>query len=161
MRIVLAGRPRPDGSAQGALLAERLHVPHLVAEDLQRAEDSGVTRVESSAARDVRAGASRDRITDVVHHAIAGCSDGFVLEGYPYTPDQARAMRRLLASRGAAVDAVVVVREPYAEHAEHHEATLAVFRGAIIEIDGAGTPDAVQERILNGLREVLLTAQYA
>lgn len=75
---------------------------------------------------------------------------GFVLAGLPGSLAEAEQLDRLLDARAASVDAVVSFGAPD-ELVEH-------YRGRIVEIDTVGTDDSVVDRIVAGLREVLIAA---
>jgi adenylate kinase len=108
---------------------------------------------------------------------------GFLLDGYPRTPDQVRFLDELLASRGHSLDAVLrlkadqdeivrrltkrAVEQGRADDSEdairHRQEVyrretapvLEMFRdkGLLIEVDGLGTVDEVTERIWNAFAD--------
>ena len=107
------------------------------------------------------------------------CSDGFVLDGFPRTVAQAKALDRHLAERGAALDAACYLEVPEEELRRRLAARgrgddsdqvvrrrLAVFRtnaqpllryyrglGRLVVVDAGGPVEAVTRAILAALSE--------
>ena len=119
-------------------------------------------------------------VTDRLNEADA--AGGFLLDGYPRTPDQVRYLDELLGSHGHALDAVLRLvadqdeivrrlrkraleqgRADDSEEAIRHR--QEVYRreteplrrdvprpGLLVEVDGLGALDEVTERIWHGVR---------
>lgn len=77
-------------------------------------------------------------------------TSGFVLERFPCTDADARALDRILDARAAGLDAVV--------NMGGDDALLAYYRGRIVEADVRGSAEDVVDGILGGLREALIAA---
>ncbi len=113
MRLVLLGPPGAGKGTQAQLLAERKGTAHLSTGDMLRAAAAAGTPVGKRAKAIMDRG---DLVSDeVMIEIIAGridepdCAGGFILDGFPRTVDQAKALDRLLAERGLSLDAVVEI----------------------------------------------------
>jgi adenylate kinase len=116
MVIVLLGPPGAGKGTQAPILADRLGVPILASGDLLRA----VAREGSELGREVdgimRAGALVPDATTVQifleRLAAPDAHGGAILDGFPRTAAQARALDVALAERGSRVDAAVLIDVP-------------------------------------------------
>jgi len=117
--VVLFGPPGCGKGTQAARLKESLGVPHISTGDMfrdhkARKTDLG-TRVQEVLDRGELV---PDEITNAMVEERLGREDvaeGALLDGYPRNPDQARELDRVLAARGRAVDAVIVMEVPAEE----------------------------------------------
>jgi adenylate kinase len=110
VRVAVLGRPGSGKGTQSARLARVLGVAHVSTGELLRTEIEHGTAVGRRAQEYVESGQLVP--DDVVLDSLADClhqedvqRDGFVLDGYPRTIDQAAALESLLAP--AELDAVV------------------------------------------------------
>ena len=116
MRIVLLGPPGAGKGTQAVRLAENLGVPHISTGDLFRHNITNGTPLGVRAKHYLDAGElvptslTNDLVDDRLNDAdVAG---GFILDGYPRTSDQAKALHDMLERRGLKLDAVVEFRVP-------------------------------------------------
>lgn len=122
MRIVLLGPPGAGKGTQAVKLAEKLGVPQISTGDLFRHNISSGTDLGVEAKKYLDAGelvpASLtnalvdDRLDD------ADAAEGFILDGFPRSVEQAEALGQMLAKRGVKLDAVVEFRVPEDELVE-------------------------------------------
>jgi adenylate kinase len=113
-RIVVAGAPGSGKGTQCPALAEALGVPHISTGDLLRDE----VRRESALGMEVAATMARGGLLpDALVLALVGnrltqddADDGFVLDGFPRTSEQARALCNLLGPDG--LDLVIELLVP-------------------------------------------------
>jgi adenylate kinase len=127
VRVAVLGRPGSGKGTQSARLARVLGVPHISTGELLRAEIERGSPVGRRAQEYVEAGqlvpddvvqdSLADRLEDDDVHR-----DGFVLDGFPRTIDQAVALESLLAPEE--LDAVVELMVPEKEAAERLGARL-------------------------------------
>ncbi len=121
-RIVLLGPPGVGKGTQAALLGETLGACHLSTGDIFRAARAG--NCETSPV--MRAALDYMRRGDLVPDNIVlelvnercrclTCAGGFVLDGFPRTVAQAKALDLLLKERDLALDAVIVYELPATE----------------------------------------------
>ncbi len=115
MRLVLLG---PPGSGKGTLagpLAQHLAAPHIATGDLFRAEIEAETELGLLANEYIAHGnLVPDEVTNELARKRLGEPDavGFVLDGYPRTLDQARALDVALVELNRPLDGAVLIDVP-------------------------------------------------
>ncbi|MEX3504234.1 adenylate kinase [Corynebacterium sp. LK2510] len=179
MRLVLLGPPGAGKGTQATILAEKLGVPHISTGDLFRANIGEGTPLGVEAKGYIDAGKLVP--TDVTARMVEArlnevdAENGFLLDGFPRTVEQADILAELLARKGVALDGVlnfnvdedVVVERMLARgRADDNEETirtrLGVYRDetapliahygdAIITIDAEGDVDEVNARAMERL----------
>jgi len=116
MHIILMGPPGASKGTQAARLAEQEAIPHISTGDIFRANMQQGTPLGKLAKEYVDAGKYvPDDVTNaMVKERLAqpDCVKGFILDGYPRTPDQARALEGMLADLGLTLDAVINIAVP-------------------------------------------------
>ncbi len=122
MRIVLLGPPGAGKGTQAVQLAEKLGVPQISTGDLFRSNISAGTELGVEAKRYLDAG---DLVPATLTNALvddrldqADVAAGFILDGFPRSVEQAKALDEMLARRGVKLDAVVEFRVPEDELVE-------------------------------------------
>jgi adenylate kinase len=113
-RLVMLGPPGAGKGTQAQLVAARLGVPAVSTGDLFRAaaaDDSDLGRAARSAM------AAGRLVPDLVTNALVtrrlkaeDAADGFLLDGFPRTLDQAAQLDRMLAARAERLNAVLLLR---------------------------------------------------
>jgi len=112
MDLVLLGAPGAGKGTQGALLAEKLHVPKIATGDMLRDAVRQGTELGLKARQVMDAGqlVSDDIVLGLVRERLSGdAHDGAIFDGYPRNVAQARALEGLLAEDGRRIDAVVYI----------------------------------------------------
>lgn len=113
MRIVLMGPPGAGKGTQAKRLAERFGMAHLSSGDIFRAEKAGGSPLGREMARymDVGQLVPDEIVVEVMAKAVTGSSaaGGLLLDGFPRTVPQARALDEQLARAGKPLDAVAVI----------------------------------------------------
>lgn len=116
-RLLLIGPPGAGKGTQAQRLSEALGVPAISTGDIFREHKRNETELGLKAKAYMDAGdnvpdsLTNDLVADRLSQPDAAA--GFLLDGYPRTIDQVRALDELLAARGATLDAVVeLVAEP-------------------------------------------------
>ncbi|MDA8066859.1 MAG: adenylate kinase [Thermaerobacter sp.] len=113
MRVLFLGAPGAGKGTQAALLARRLGVPHLSTGDLFRQ----AVREGTPLGREAQAYMDRGElvpdavVVGMVRERLQG-ETGFVLDGFPRTLPQARALEEELAVLAAPLDAAVLLEVP-------------------------------------------------
>jgi adenylate kinase len=109
----------PAGAGKGTqakLLQERLGVPQVSTGDMLRdAERRGTALGKQTQALMLAGKLVPDAVViGVVEERLAqaDCADGFILDGFPRTVEQARALDELLQRRGESLDTVISITVP-------------------------------------------------
>jgi len=110
--IVLMGAPGAGKGTQARLLQERLHLPQISTGDIFRA----LKNAETPLAREVRDIMDRGQLVPdeltirVVKERTAqdDCRDGYILDGFPRTPAQARSLEQLALEQDNTIIAVLI-----------------------------------------------------
>src|SRR4030042_463887 len=113
MNIVMLGPPGAGKGTQAALLAERLGIPHVATGDLFRGALKEETELGLTAKaymergellpEEVTIGMVRERLQE------PDCDGGLILDGFPRTVEQAKALEGLLAEQDRMIDAVLFI----------------------------------------------------
>ena len=180
-RLLIVGPPGAGKGTQAARLTERYGIPAIATGDIFRENIRNQTPLGVEVKAIVDAG---DYVPDTLTNALVtsrleqeDALDGFLLDGYPRTVDQISYLDELLAGRGQALDAVILLvadkeevvarlrkraleqgRTDDTEDAIRHRQDvfaretaplIPVFRdrGLLVEVDGLGEIDDVAERI--------------
>ena len=114
MRLILLGPPGAGKGTQAKRLVSSMGIPQLSTGDMLRAAVANGTETGKRAKAVMDAG---KLVSDEIVNAIVAerleesdTADGFILDGYPRTLEQADAVERMLAERGSPLDAVVELR---------------------------------------------------
>ena len=114
MRLVLLGPPGAGKGTQATLLSEKLGVPHISTGDLFRANISQGTELGVEAKSYIDAGnlVPAEVTNRMVEARIAepDATEGFLLDGYPRSVEQADALGRMLEAAGTPLDGVLEFR---------------------------------------------------
>lgn len=119
MRIVFLGAPGAGKGTQARLLAEKHHIPQVSTGDILRAavREGTPLGLEAKGYLDrgelvpdaLMIGVIRDRI------GCDDCAKGYILDGFPRTLEQARALDEMLASIQAPLDVAIDFQVPTEE----------------------------------------------
>lgn len=119
MNLLLIGPPGSGKGTQGERLAQRLGLEHIAAGDLLRAEVDAQTPLGRRVSEFMHRG---DLVPDEVILSMlmpkvlaAADANGYLLDGFPRSVDQAVEARSLAEQAGAAPDAVIYLDAPRAE----------------------------------------------
>ena len=179
MRVVLLGPPGAGKGTQAVKLAEKLGVPQISTGDLFRCNIEKGTELGLEAKRYLDAG---DLVPSELTNALVDkrldepdAADGFILDGYPRSVDQAEALTRMLKARGTSLDAVLELRVCEEElfkrlkdrgraddteevihnrmnvYRDETAPLLEYYDGTVKAVDAVGTLDEVFARALRAL----------
>lgn len=115
MRLVLLGPPGVGKGTQAPVLSRALSVRTLATGELFRSQIRSGSVLGTQVERIVASGGLvPDSIVDsIVEQALDDLGEsGFLLDGYPRTPEQVRFLQRTLADRGRRLDAAILFRAP-------------------------------------------------
>ena len=114
MRLVLLGPPGAGKGTQAELLAEKLQIPHLSTGELFRQNIDNGTKLGLEAKRYLDAGdlVPSELTNELVDDRLSNSDvdGGFILDGYPRSVQQAKALHDMLERRGTQLDAVLEFR---------------------------------------------------
>lgn len=185
MRLLIMGPPGAGKGTQAAVIAERFAVPAISTGDIFRTNVAQQTALGVAAQTYMDAG---EYVPDEITNAMVAdriaerdCADGFLLDGYPRTPQQVAELDSLLELSGVGLDAVVLLEaDPHelvsrllarSEEQGRADDTESVIRrrlevyaaetgpladeyaerDLLARVDGLGPVDEVTERILTAL----------
>lgn len=119
MRVVMIGPPGAGKGTQAKLLQARFAVPQISTGDILREAQRQGSTLGLAAQRYMDQGqlVPDEVVIGIVEERLrAGdCAGGFILDGFPRTVPQARALEALLERKGASLDAVISMDVPHDE----------------------------------------------
>jgi adenylate kinase len=191
-RLLLIGPPGAGKGTQAEVLASTFGIPAISTGDIFRANVKNQTELGLKVKAIMDAG---EYVPDEITNAIVAnrlaepdAAAGFLLDGYPRTPDQVVELDKVLAADGKALDVVVqivadtdevvarllkraqeqgraddteeVIRHRMAVYAEQTAPLIDVYeaRDLVVTVDGLGQVAEVTERILSALAARGITA---
>ncbi|HSO48062.1 MAG TPA: adenylate kinase, partial [Rhizobiaceae bacterium] len=111
MRLILLGPPGAGKGTQAKLLVDHYSIPQLSTGDMLREAVAAETQVGLKAKAVMASGklVSDDIVNAIVSERLDrdDCSNGFILDGYPRTLEQADALSDMLIEKGMSLDRVV------------------------------------------------------
>ena len=142
MRLVLLGAPGAGKGTQAQKLAEKLGIPQISTGELFRSNIENGTKLGLEAKRYLDAGdlVPSDLTNQLVDDRLdePDAANGFILDGYPRSVEQAKALHEMLERRGTDIDAVVEFRVPQDE--------------LLQRLKGRGRADDTEDVILNRMK---------
>ena len=179
MKIVLLGPPGAGKGTQAEKLSEKLGIPQISTGELFRRNIGDGTKLGLEAKRYLDAGdlvpseLTNQLVDDRLNHPDA--AKGFILDGYPRSVEQAKALHEMLDRRGLRIDAVVefrvsedvlferlkgrgraddtddVIRNRMNVYRDETAPLLEYYHGELKTVDAVGTVDEVFARALQAL----------
>jgi len=111
MRLILLGPPGAGKGTQAKILVESYGIPQLSTGDILRSAIAAKTPMGLAAKEVMDRGdlVSDDIVNGIVSERLdqADCANGFVLDGFPRTIPQAKALDGMLTEKGMTIDAVI------------------------------------------------------
>ena len=142
MRVVLLGPPGAGKGTQAQKIAEKLGIPQISTGELFRNNIENGTKLGLEAKRYLDAGdlVPSDLTNQLVDDRLDNpdTAKGFILDGYPRSLEQAKALHEMLDRRGTDIDAVLEFR---------------VSQDQLLQrLKGRGRADDTDEVILNRMK---------
>ncbi|HRN28299.1 MAG TPA: adenylate kinase [Terrimesophilobacter sp.] len=194
-RLLIVGPPGAGKGTQAARLSERFGIPTISTGDIFRFNIKNETELGVRVKAIVDSG---DYVPDELTNALVAdrlteddALVGFLLDGYPRTPDQVEFLDAFLAEREQKLDAVIrlvadtdeiverlrrravqqgrtddtedAIRHRQEVYRRETEPIIAAFgeRGILVEVDGLGAVDEITERIMAALVSAGVSANDA
>ena len=179
MRVVLLGPPGAGKGTQAEKLAEKLEIPQISTGELFRRNIGNGTKLGLEAKRYLDAGdlVPSDLTNQLVDDRLndPDTVNGFILDGYPRSLEQAKALHEMLERRGTDIDSVVEFRVSQDEllqrlkargraddtddvilnrmkvYREETAPLLEYYRDELKTVEAVGTVDEVFARALQAL----------
>jgi adenylate kinase len=179
MRVVLLGPPGAGKGTQAQKLSDKLAIPQISTGDLFRKNIGEGTPLGLEAKRYLDAG---DLVPSSLTNALvedrisqSDAPDGFILDGYPHSVEQAIALHDMLQARNTRLDAVVefqvsekellsrlkdrgraddteeVIHNRMKVYRDETEPLLEYYRDDLTTVDAVGALDEVFARALRAL----------
>ncbi|MBI3585907.1 MAG: adenylate kinase [Ignavibacteriales bacterium] len=121
MRIILFGPPGSGKGTQAKLLCDEFNIPHISTGDLLRAAVGNKTPLGIKAKQYMNTGnlVPDEIMIGLIHEVLESerAKNGFILDGFPRTVNQAKALDEMFASLKIQLDCVISLR------VEHDEIT--------------------------------------
>ncbi len=116
MRLILVGPPGSGKGTQAALLRQHYAIVHLSTGDMLRCAVTRGTKLGKIVDSMMKSGSlvPDEHVIALVKERLqeASCDGGFLLDGFPRTLAQAKALQHFLDSRGVALDCVIKLDVP-------------------------------------------------
>jgi adenylate kinase len=188
MRLILFGPPGAGKGTQATAISERFSLVHIATGDIFRDNVKTKTDLGQRAQQFMDRGelVPDEIVIAMIEDRISqdDTSDGFLLDGFPRTVPQAKALDDILATAGHAIDGVIrlqvsddelasrllgraqeqgrsddtqeVIENRLAVYRDETEPLVAFYRerGVLHEVDGEGDIAEVRERVLDAVRAV-------
>lgn len=116
MRIILLGPPGAGKGTQAKSISNKFSIPHVSTGDIFRKNISEKTPLGIEAKKHIDKGhLVPDGLTvDIIVDRLDNedCSNGFLLDGYPRTVNQAEVLETLLKEKGHSLDTALLIKVP-------------------------------------------------
>ncbi|MHA1583245.1 MAG: adenylate kinase [Candidatus Baldrarchaeia archaeon] len=116
MRIILLGPPGSGKGTQAKLLSKKYSIPHIAMGDILREEVARKTPLGKKVNVYMSKGelVPDEIVIEVLKKRLqeADCVDGFILDGFPRTLNQAKALDNMLNELNLKIDAVIYIDVP-------------------------------------------------
>jgi len=151
MRLILLGPPGAGKGTQAARLVEKYGIPQLSTGDMLRAAVKAGTPVgmQAKAVMDAGGLVSDEIVVGIISDRIeeADARNGFILDGFPRTVAQAKALDELLSRKHMELDAIVELKvdENALMSRIENRARETVAAGGTVRADD--NPDAFKVRL--------------
>ncbi|THV25460.1 adenylate kinase [Peteryoungia ipomoeae] len=164
MRIIFLGPPGAGKGTQAKRLTDKYGIPQLSTGDMLRAAVAAQTDIGKRAKAVMDAGGlvSDDIVNQIVAERVqeADCAKGFILDGYPRTVPQAKALAENMKAGGLELDAVIELKvdeEALIRRIEQRVADTIAAGGTVRSDDN---PEAFRKRLTEYREKTAPLSEY-
>ena len=164
MRLILLGPPGAGKGTQAQRIVEKYGIPQLSTGDMLRAAVKAGTEVgiRAKAVMDAGGLVSDDIVNQIVAERVldADCAKGFILDGYPRTVPQAKALTENLRNKNLALDAVIELKvdeDKLLQRIEKRVADTVAAGGAVRADDN---PESFRKRLVEYREKTAPLSEY-
>jgi adenylate kinase len=164
MRLILLGPPGAGKGTQAKLLAAKHRIPQLSTGDMLRAAVKAGTEIGKKAKSVMDSGAlvSDEIVNQIVSERIdePDCARGFILDGYPRTVAQAKALTAMLEEKRMRLDAVIELSVDESALVRRMESRVAETRAAGGQVRADDNPESFRKRLAEYREKTAPLAAY-
>lgn len=151
MRLILLGPPGAGKGTQAQRLVEKYGIPQLSTGDMLRAAVKSETEVGKRAKAVMDSGqlVSDEIVNQIVSERVdePDARRGFILDGYPRTVPQAKALTEMLAQKGQRLDAVIELKVDESALLRRMESRVAQTLAAGGQVRADDNPESFKKRL--------------
>ena len=158
MRLVLLGSPGVGKGTQAKFISEKFGIPHISTGDILRAAVSAGSPLGKQVKKIMDEGSlvSDGIMIQLIKERLqqADCINGFLLDGFPRTLDQARSLEQILSEHNSPLDFIIQITVPEEEVIERlsgrrvHPASGRVYHVIYNPPTEAGIDDETKEPLI-------------
>ena len=166
MRLIFLGPPGAGKGTQAKRLTDKYGIPQLSTGDMLRAAVKAETDIGKRAKAVMDAGGlvSDDIVNQIVSERIeeSDCANGFILDGYPRTVPQAKALAENLRDKAIRLNAVIELKVDEEALIRRIESRVAETIAAGGTVRSDDNPEAFRKRLAEYREKTApLSAYYA
>ena len=151
MRLILLGPPGAGKGTQAQRLVEKYGIPQLSTGDMLRAAVKSETEIGKRAKAVMDSGqlVSDEIVNQIVSERVdePDARRGFILDGYPRTVPQAKALTEMLAQKGQQLDAVIEIKVDESALLRRMESRVAQTLAAGGQVRADDNPESFKKRL--------------
>ena len=164
MRLIFLGPPGAGKGTQAKRLTDKYGIPQLSTGDMLRAAVKAESDIGKKAKAVMDAGGlvSDDIVNQIVSERIeaSDCAKGFILDGYPRTVPQAKALAENLRAKNIELDAVIELKvdeEALVRRIESRVAETVAAGGTVRSDDN---PESFRKRLVEYREKTAPLSEY-